>query len=277
MGIRRFKPTSPGRRHGSIVIYRDVLTGHAPEKSLMEALPSKAGRNNHGRITTRHQGGGVTRAYRKIDFLRNKDGVKAKVASMEYDPNRTSFIALLHYTDGEKRYILAPTGLQVGSFIESGENVEPVVGNAMPLSHVPLGMEIHNVELRAGAGGRMGRSAGTSIRLVARENELATLLMPSGEMRRVSVTCRCTIGTVGNPDHQHVKLGKAGRRRLMGVRPSVRGSAMNPIAHPMGGGEGRRSGGRHPVSPWGKYSKGGKTRARKNPSNKFIVRRRKKR
>jgi large subunit ribosomal protein L2 len=259
------------------VIYRDVLTGHAPEKSLMEALPSKAGRNNHGRITTRHQGGGVKRAYRKIDFLRNKDGVKAKVASMEYDPNRTSFIALLHYTDGEKRYILAPTGLQVGSFIESGENVEPVVGNAMPLSHVPLGMEIHNVELRAGAGGRMGRSAGTSIRLVARENELATLLMPSGEMRRVSVTCRCTIGTVGNPDHQHVKLGKAGRRRLMGVRPSVRGSAMNPIAHPMGGGEGRRSGGRHPVSPWGKYSKGGKTRARKNPSNKFIVRRRKKR
>ncbi|HMS15452.1 MAG TPA: 50S ribosomal protein L2 [Planctomycetota bacterium] len=277
MAIRRFKPTSPGRRHGSVVIYRDILTGHAPEKSLLEALPSKAGRNNHGHITTRHQGGGAKRAYRQIDFRREKDGIKAKVASIEYDPNRTSFIALLHYVDGEKRYILAPEGLRAGTFVESGEHVEPIVGNAMPLSHVPLGMEVHNVELRAGAGGRLGRSAGSAIRLVAREDDLATLLMPSGEMRRVPMTCRCTIGTVGNADHQHVKLGKAGRKRHLGVRPNVRGSAMNPIAHPMGGGEGRRSGGRHPVSPWGKFSKGGKTRSRKKASSKFIVRGRKKR
>lgn len=277
MAIRRFKPTSPGRRHGSVVVYRGLLTGRPPEKSLLEPLHSKAGRNNHGRITTRHQGGGAKRAYRRIDFLRNKDGVPAKVVSIEYDPNRSAHIALLHYADGEKRYIIAPSGLQPGAQIASGESVEPTVGNAMPLACVPLGMEIHNVELRPGSGAKLGRSAGNAIRLVAREAGMVTLLLPSGEMRRVPAACRCTIGTVGNSDHQHVKIGKAGRMRHMGVRPTTRGSAMNPIAHPMGGGEGRRSGGRHPVSPWGKFSKGGKTRSKKNASSKFIVRGRKKR
>ena len=277
MAIRRFKPTSPGRRHGSVVVYRDVLTTSKPEKSLLEPIRKSGGRNNHGHMTSRHRGGGHKRAYRRIDFRRNKDGVTAKVATIEYDPNRTSFIALLHYADGEKRYILAPHGLKVGMHVQSGDQVEPTTGNSMPMANIPLGMEIHNVELRPGQGGRMARSAGNSIRLVAKEGNMVTLLLPSGEMRRVQATCRATIGVVGNPDHQHVKMGKAGRKRHLGVRPRVRGSAMNPIAHPMGGGEGRRAGGRHPQSPWGKPSKGGKTRSRKAPSNKFIIRRRKKR
>ena len=227
-------------------------------------------------MTIRHRGGGAKRAYRLIDWKRNKDGVPAKVHAIEYDPNRTANIALLHYLDGEKRYIIAPAGLKVGSMLESGQQVEPLVGNAMPLGSVPLGMEVHCVELQPGRGGQLARSAGLAARLVAKEGRYATLVLPSGEMRKVLLTCRATVGSVGNADHQHVKIGKAGRNRHLGRRPRVRGSAMNPIAHPMGGGEGRRSGGRHPMSPWGKPSKGGRTRKHKKSSSAFIVRGRKK-
>ena len=277
MAIRRFKPTSAGRRLGSVLVYRDTVTRTEPEKSLLEPRRRTGGRNQHGHITSFHRGGGAKRRYRRIDWKRNKDGVPAKVFSVEYDPNRSANIALLHYADGEKRYILAPKGVKVGTELVSGIGVEPVTGNAMPLSAIPLGMEVHNVEIKPGKGGQMVRSAGMSARLLARENDYATLILPSGEMRKVQVTCRATIGAVGNADHQHVRLGKAGRNRHLGRRPHVRGSAMNPIAHPMGGGEGRRAGGRHPMSPWGKPAKGGKTRRRKALSNKFIVRRRKKR
>ena len=260
-----------------MLIFREEITRTTPEKSLLEPLKRSGGRNSHGHITSWHRGGGAKRHYRRIDFRRNKDGVPAKVFSIEYDPNRSSNIALLHYRDGEKRYILAPKGLKVGAEVLSGEAVEPTVGNAMPLASIPLGMEVHNVELRPGQGGRMVRSAGMSARVLAKEDRYATLVLRSGEMRKVLATCRATIGAVGNSDHQHVRLGKAGRSRHLGRRPTVRGSAMNPVAHPMGGGEGRRAGGRHPMSPWGRPAKGGKTRSRKAPTNKFIIRKRKKR
>lgn len=277
MGIKTFRPTSPGRRLGSVLIFREEITRTTPEKSLLEPLKGTGGRNAHGHLTSRHRGGGAKRTYRRIDFLREKDGVPAKVATIEYDPNRSANIALLQYRDGEKRYIIAPKGLKVGSEVLSGPGIEPVLGNALPLSDIPLGMEIHNLELRPGKGAALARSAGMTARLLAKEDRYGTVVLPSGEMRRVLLTCRATIGQVGNLDHQHVRIGKAGRSRHLGIRPYSRGSAQNPIAHPMGGGEGRRSGGRHPVSPWGKLAKGGKTRAPKNRSNKFIVRRRKKR
>ncbi len=276
MAIRKFKPTSPGRRLGSVLVFKEDITRTTPEKSLLEPIRGTGGRNSHGRITSRHRGAGVKRSYRIIDFKRTKDGVPAKVFSVEYDPNRSANIALLHYLDGEKRYIIAPQGLKVGTTVVSGSGSEPPLGNSLPLMEVPLGMEVHCVEYKPGKGAQMVRSAGMSARLLAKEEGMATLVLPSGEMRKVQLECRATVGTVGNSDHQHVRIGKAGRNRHFGIRPQTRGSAMNPIAHPMGGGEGRRAGGRHPVSPWGKPAKGGKTRKPKSLSNKFIVRRRKK-
>jgi len=273
MGIKYYKPTSPGRRGGS-VLDRAELTRQTPEKSLLAPLKKSGGRNNHGTVTSRHRGGGAKRRYRIVDFKRGKDGVPAKVAHIEYDPNRTAYIALLHYVDGEKRYIIWPKGLKQGAMISSGEGAEPKVGCAMELGHIPLGMEVHNVELRPGQGGKMVRSAGASARLAAREGDYALLSLPSGELRRVHVRCRATIGEVGNADHQNVKLGKAGRNRHKGRRPHVRGVAMYPAAHPHGGGEGRIKG-KHPVSPWGKPAKGQKTRNRRKTSSTFIVRRRK--
>jgi large subunit ribosomal protein L2 len=273
MGIKTYRPTSAARRHGSVLDFAE-LTRSVPEESLIEPLRKKGGRNNHGHITTRHIGGGHKRMYRRIDFLRDKDGVPGRVASIEYDPNRSARIALLHYADGEKRYILAPIGLGVGDTVLSGEDVEPRVGNAMPLARIPVGLEVHAIEQRPGSGGRIARSAGIAARLSAREGDSALLVMPSGELRKVHALCRATIGRVGNVDHQNVSLGKAGRKRHMGVRPSVRGTAQNPVAHPMGGGEGRTAGGRHPVSKWGVLSKGGKTRKKRNPTQRFILRRR---
>ncbi len=275
MPIKKYKPTSPGRRFGSVIDY-SCLTKKKPEKSLVRPHKKSGGRNAHGHTTSRFRGGGHKRKYRVIDFKRNKDGVPARVAALEYDPNRSSFIALLHYRDGEKRYILAPLGVEVGDVIESGEKVEPKPGNAMPIKSIPLGLQIHNVELRPGAGAQMGRSAGTTIQLSAREGGMANLILPSGEIRKVSTECRATIGQVGNIDHQHVSLGKAGRARWRGRRPHVRGVAQNPVSHPMGGGEGRSGGGRHPCSPTGKLSKGARTRSKQKPSNAFILRRRKK-
>jgi len=275
MGIRKYKPTSPGRRHGSVLDYSE-LTRSKPEKSLLRPLKKTGGRNNHGRITCRHRGGGNKRQYRIIDFKRNKDGVPAKVFSIEYDPNRTCFIALLHYADGEKRYILAPLGLEQGQTVMSGDGAEPLPGNTMCLSDIPIGLEIHNIELKEGRGGQMARSAGTRAQLTAREGKHAVILLPSGELRRIHVRCRATIGRIGNTDHQNVKLGKAGRKRHLGRRPTVRGTAMNPIDHPMGGGEGRTAGGRHPCSPTAVLAKGGRTRRRNHPTDKFIIRRRKK-
>jgi large subunit ribosomal protein L2 len=245
-----------------------------PEKSLCEPMKKTGGRNHSGKITAWQRGGGHKRLYRRIDFKRNKDDMPAKVLSIEYDPNRSCNIALLEYADGEKRYIVAPLGLEVGETVESGSRVEPKVGNCMPLKNIPMGLDVHNVELRPGQGGKLVRSAGTVCRLVAREGEWATLIMPSGEMRQVRVECRATLGQVGNLDHQNIRVGKAGRSRHMGRRPHVRGTAMNPVAHPLGGGEGRSHGGRHPVSPWGKSAKGGRTRSRRKASNKRILRRR---
>ncbi len=273
MGIKYYKPTSPGRRGGS-VLDRAELTRQTPEKSLLAPLKKTGGRNNHGSVTARHRGGGAKRRYRIIDFKRNKDGVPAKVAHIEYDPNRTAYIALLHYVDGEKRYIIWPKGLKQGATVMSGPDAEPKTGCAMKLSDMPLGLSVHNVELRPGQGGKMARSAGASARLAAREGDYALLALPSGELRRVHVSCTATIGEVGNSDHQNVCLGKAGRNRHKGKRPHVRGVAMYPAAHPHGGGEGRTMG-KHPVSPWGKPAKGQKTRNRRKPTNKFIVRRRK--
>lgn len=252
------------------------ITTSKPEKSLLRPLKKTGGRNSHGHTTSRFRGGGHKRKYRLIDFKRNKDGVPAKVATIEYDPNRSARIALLHYRDGEKRYILAPVGLKVNDVIESGDKVEPKVGNTMPLKSMPLGMTIHNVELTPGKGGQLGRSAGMGIQLAAREGKYANLLLPSGEIRKVRVECRGTIGQVGNLDHQNICYGKAGRMRWLGRRPHVRGTAQNPVCHPMGGGEGRSGGGRHPCSPTGKLAKGGRTRGKKKPSGKFILRRRKK-
>jgi len=276
MGIRKYKPTSPGRRHGSVLDYSEI-TCTTPEKSLLRPLKKTGGRNNHGRITCRHRGGGHKRRYRLIDFKRNKDGIPARVATIEYDPNRTCFIAKLVYADGEKRYILAPIGLEVGQTIASGPGSEPNPGNAMPLESIPVGVQVHNIELQPGRGGQVCRSAGTAAQLQAREGTYAVLLLPSGELRRIHVTCRATIGRVGNTDYQNVKLGKAGRRRHLGRRPHVRGTAMNPVDHPMGGGEGRTAGGRHPCSPTAVLAKGGRTRRRNHPTDRFIIRRRKKR
>ncbi|MEM7198753.1 MAG: 50S ribosomal protein L2 [Planctomycetota bacterium] len=274
MPIKRYKPTSAGRRNSSVLDFSH-LTKKRPEKSLVEPLRKKAGRNCHGHITARFRGGGARRLYRLIDFKRAKDNVPAKVAALEYDPNRNADIALLHYADGEKRYILAPHGLAVGATVMAGAKVEPDVGNCMPLATIPLGLQVHNIELQPGRGGQLARSAGSSCQLSAREGDYAVLILPSGEMRKVHVRCRATIGQVGNLDWHRVRWGKAGRNRHRGRRPHNRGTAMNPVAHPMGGGEGRKGGGRHPCSPWGKITKGGKTRRRKAASTKFILRRRK--
>lgn len=274
MGIRKYKPTTAGRRNASVSDFAELTPGAKPEKSLLRPLHKKGGRNNQGKITARHRGGGHKRRYRIIDFRRDKDGVIAKVDSIQYDPNRSARIALLHYRDGEKRYILAPDGLTAGDRVESGADSPPDLGNALPLRNIPLGTEVHNVELLPGRGGAMCRSAGSSARLLAREGDWAQLSLPSGEIRRVPSKCRATIGKVGNPEHMAVRLGKAGRKRWLGRRPHVRGTAMNPIDHPHGGGEGRTKGGRHPVSPTGVPAKGGPTRQKRKPSNAAIVRRR---
>ena len=276
MGLKQYKPTSPGRRFQTVSDFAEI-TCTTPEKSLLEPLPQKGGRNNNGRITTRHQGGGHKRRYRVIDFKRNKDGVPAKVATIEYDPNRSARIALLHYADGEKRYILAPKGLTVGDKITNGTGSDIRPGNALALSEIPVGTVVHAVELQPGRGAALARSAGTSIQLMGKEGDYAILRMPSSEMRRVLVTCRATIGEVGNSDHGNIKIGKAGRARWMGKRPTVRGTAMNPVDHPHGGGEGKnKSAGRHPVTPWGVPTKGHRTRSKKNASSRLIIRRRKK-
>lgn len=272
MPIRKSKPTSPGRRFQSYSDYSEV-TRARPEKSLLEPRPERAGRNNQGRITSRHHGSGNKTRYRVIDFRRNKDGVPATVAHVEYDPNRNARIALLHYADGEKRYILLPNRVRVGDRIQSGPGAEVRPGNALPLRNVPVGTIVHNVELKPGAGGKMARSAGSSVQLVAKEGDKATLRLPSGEMRMVRLDCRATVGEVGNAEAELVSVGKAGRNRWKGKRPKVRGVAMNPVDHPLGGGEGKSSGGRHPTSPWGK--KEGRTR-RKKQSDALIVRRRRK-
>src|ERR671937_914884 len=271
MPTRKFKPTTPGRRGASVSGFEEI-TRRRPEKSLLERGRNRAGRNSAGKITARHQGGGNKRRYRTIDFRRNKDGVPAKVASIEYDPNRSARIALLHYVDGEKRYILAPQGLRVGDRIMSGEGADIRPGNALPLRNIPVGTVIHAVELKPGAGAKMARSAGASIQLVAKEGRYATLRLPSGEMRMVEVTCKAAVGEVGNAEHELVSLGKAGRARWRRKRPQVRGVAMNPVDHHLGGGEGKFSGGRHPTTPWGK--KEGRTRKKGKSSDKFVLRRR---
>jgi large subunit ribosomal protein L2 len=271
MPIRKYKPTSSGRRFMTVSTFEEI-TKTEPEKALVAPLTKKGGRNNKGRITTRHQGGGHKRRYRVIDFKRGKDGVPAKVAAIEYDPNRSARIALLHYADGEKRYILAPARLKVGDRVESGPEADIKPGNSLPLANIPTGTMIHNVELKPGRGGQLARSAGSSIQLVAKEGTYATLRLPSGEMRRVLVACRATIGQVGNVDHENVSGGKAGRSRWRGKRPTVRGSAMNPVDHPHGGGEGKSKGGRHPVTPWGVPTLGKRTRRKHKESDKLIVR-----
>ncbi len=271
MPIRRYKPTSPGRRFMSVSTFEEI-TKTKPEKSLTTPVTKKGGRNNNGRITTRHQGGGHKRLYRVIDFKRQKDGVPAKVAAIEYDPNRSARIALLHYADGAKSYILAPAQLRVGAVVESGPAADIKIGNALPLEHIPTGTLVHNVELQPGQGAKMARSAGSGIQLVAKDQGFAVLRLPSGEMRRVPLTCRATVGQVGNVDHQNITGGKAGRSRWRGKRPSVRGSAMNPVDHPHGGGEGKTKGGRHPVTPWGVPTLGKRTRRKHKESDKLIVR-----
>jgi large subunit ribosomal protein L2 len=272
MAIRKYKPTTPGRRGASGSDFSEV-TRDEPEKSLVRPLHGHGGRNVHGKITSRHQGGGHKRAYRLVDFRRNdKDGVPAKVAHIEYDPNRTARIALLHYADGEKRYIIAPVGLQQGDRVENGPAADIKTGNCLPLRNIPTGTMVHAIEMRPGGGAKIARSAGSGVQLLAREGNRATLRMPSGEIRMVDAACRATIGEVGNAEQGNIKLGKAGRKRWQGKRPSVRGVAMNPVDHPLGGGEGKSSGGRHPVSPWGKPE--GRTRAAHKPSDKMITRRR---
>ncbi len=275
MGIKTFRPITPGLRHRT-VLKNEEITSSKPEKSLLSPLKKSGGRNNHGHITSRFRGGGHKRAYRIIDFKRKKDGIPAKVASIEYDPNRSANIALLNYVDGEKRYILAPLGLKIGDHLSSGDGAEIRIGNALKLSNIPLGTLVHNIELVAEKGGQLARGAGTYAQLVAKEGVYAQLKLPSGEVRIVRQECRATIGQVGNTDHENISIGKAGRSRWMGRRPHVRGVAMNPVDHPMGGGEGRSSGGRHPCSPWGKPAKGGNTR-RKKKSDIYIVNKRKKR
>ena len=276
MGLKQYKPTSPGRRFQTVSDFSEI-TSTTPEKSLLQPLPQKGGRNNNGRITTRHQGGGHKRRYRVIDFTRTKDVVPAKVATIEYDPNRSARIALLHYADGEKRYILAPKGLTVGDIVTSGPGSDIRPGNTLALADIPVGTVVHAVELQPGRGAALARSAGTSIQLMGKEGAYAILRMPSSEMRRVLVTCRATIGEVGNSEHGNIKIGKAGRARWAGKRPTVRGTAMNPVDHPHGGGEGKnKSAGRHPVTPWGKPTRGYRTRGKHNTSDRLIIRRRKK-
>jgi large subunit ribosomal protein L2 len=275
MGIKKYKPTSDGVRFRSNSDFAEV-TADSPEKSLVVPLHKKGGRNNHGRITVRHKGGGEKRKYRLIDFKRNKDEVAARVKTIEYDPNRSARIALVAYEDGEKRYILAPIGMNVGDVIHSGTAADIKPGNAKMLKDLPVGTVIHNVELRPGKGGQLARSAGTYAQLLSKEGAYCHLRLPSGEIRLVKAECKASIGQVSNQEHENVSLGKAGRSRWKGIRPTVRGVAMNPIDHPHGGGEGRTSGGRHPVTPWGKPTKGYKTRSKKKPSNKYIVSARKK-
>jgi len=273
MGIRIYRPTSAGRRNSSVNDYAEV-TRTRPEKTLCKRIRKSGGRNHSGKATVRFRGGGARRIYRVIDFKRNKDGIVAKVASVEYDPNRTCFIAMLEYEDGEKRYILAPVGIAVGDMVESGAECEPKTGNCMPLTAIPAGLEVHNVEMTVGQGGKLVRGAGSAARIVAKEGEWVTIVLPSGEMRMVRKECRATIGRLSNPDHQNIRVGKAGRMRHRGKRPHVRGKAQNPVDHPMGGGEGRSNGGRHPCSPTGVLAKGGKTRNPRKTSNARIIRRR---
>lgn len=273
MGIKKYKPTSPGIRFVTVSTFEEITTDE-PEKSLLEPLKKRAGRNNQGRITVRHRGGGHKRMYRIIDFKRNKDGIPAKVATIEYDPNRSARIALLHYADGEKRYILAPLGLKVGDIVESGPQADIKPGNALPLRNIPVGTLVHNIELKPGKGGQLVRSAGAAAQIIAKEGDYATLRLPSGEMRMVHLECRATVGQVGNLDHENITIGKAGRARWLGIRPTVRGVVMNPVDHPHGGGEGRSPIGRHPVTPWGKPALGVKTR-RKKASDRLIIKRRK--
>ncbi len=276
MAVKRFKPTSPGRRFATVSTFEEV-TKKKPEKSLLAPLSKKAGRNSYGRITVRHQGGGHKRNYRVIDFKRDKDNVLAKVAGIEYDPNRTANIALLHYVDGEKRYILAPMGLRTGQKVQSGFKVEVRPGNAMPLRSIPVGTFVHNIEMKQGAGGQLARSAGTAAQLAAKEGKMAHIRLPSGEVRLVPLDCRATVGQIGNVEHENLTIGKAGRGRWMGRRPTVRGSVMNPCDHPHGGGEGRAPIGLPgPVTPWGKPTLGYKTRRKRKESDKYILRRRKK-
>jgi large subunit ribosomal protein L2 len=270
MALRQRKPTSPGRRFQTVSDFADI-TKTLPEKSLLDSKPKTGGRNNYGRKTSRHRGGGHKQQYRIIDFRRNKDAIPARVAAIEYDPNRTCRIALLHYLDGEKRYILAPNGLKVDDMVESGPKADIRTGNSLPMRFIPTGSTVHNVELRPGGGGKMARSAGMGVQIVAKEGAYATLRLPSTEMRRVPIDCRATLGTVGNSEHELTSIGKAGRNRWKGIRPQTRGVAMNPVDHPLGGGEGKTSGGRHPVSPWGQPE--GRTRLPK-PSDKLIIRRR---
>lgn len=274
MGIKTYKPTTPSRRYMT-VSDGEAITKATPERSLLETHKSNAGRNNVGRVTVRHQGGGHKRKYRVIDFRRDKAGIPAKVAGVEYDPNRSANIALLHYADGEKRYILAPMGLTVGQTLLSGPGVEPLLGNALPLGSIPLGTFVHNIELQPGRGGQIVRTAGGSAQVMAREGEFSHVRLPSGEIRMISVRCMATVGRVGNVEWGSLSWGKAGAARWRGIRPTVRGVAMNPVDHPMGGGEGRTSGGGQPVSPWGKLAKGGKTRSRRKASSRHIVSRRK--
>ncbi|QSO50550.1 50S ribosomal protein L2 [Alicyclobacillus curvatus] len=276
MGIKKYRPTSPGRRFMSVSTFEEITTAE-PEKSLLAPLKSRAGRNHQGKITVRHQGGGHKRQYRLIDFKRNKDGIPAKVATIEYDPNRSARIALLHYVDGEKRYIVAPHGLKVGQMVVSGPDSDIRVGNALPLANIPVGTVIHNIEMKPGKGAQLARAAGASAQLMAKEGEYANIRLGSGEMRLVRLECRATIGQVGNLDHENVNIGKAGRSRWLGKRPTVRGVVMNPVDHPHGGGEGKAPVGRKsPMSPWGKPTLGKKTRKKNHPSDKYIVRRRKK-
>ncbi len=275
MGIKKYKPTSPGRRGMTVSTFEEI-TASTPERSLLEPLTKSGGRNNQGRLTLRHRGGGHKRMYRVIDFKRNKDLVPAKVATIEYDPNRTANIALLNYADGEKRYILAPNGLHVGDVIVSGPESDIKVGNALPLANIPVGTIVHNIEMRPGCGGQIARSAGASVQLMAKTEKYATLRLPSSEMRQVPIGCKATIGQVGNIDQANIVLGKAGRNRWLGVRPANRGVVMNPCDHPHGGGEGRSPVGRNPVTPWGKPALGAKTRNNKKHSTKLIIRRRSK-
>ncbi len=273
MGIKKYSPTTPARRWGAVLDYSEI-TKTKPEKSLTEPIRKRGGRNNLGRVTASHRGGGNKRMYRIIDFKRRKDGVAGQVAAIEYDPNRSCFIALVDYADNEKRYILAPQGLKVGAKIESGPTVEPAVGNAMAMRNIPVGLEVHNIELNPGQGGRLVRAAGGTARLMAREGDWAVIQLPSGEMRRVRADCRATIGQLGNLDHSNISLGKAGRSRHRGRKPHVRAMVMNPVDHPMGGGEGRSKSNKHPQSRTGVLAKGGKTRNPRKPSNKWIIRRR---
>jgi len=273
MALKSFRPTSPSRRNMTVSTFEEI-TRTEPERSLMKPLTKKAGRNNDGRISVRHKGGGHKRMFRVIDFKRNKDGIPARVASIEYDPNRSANIALLYYQDGLKTYILAPNGLQVDQMVVSGADADIKVGNTLPLQNIPVGTLLHNIEMKPGKGAQMVRSAGGSAQLMAKEGSYATLRLPSGEMRMIRIECRATIGQVGNLDHENINVGKAGRSRWMGIRPTVRGSVMNPCDHPHGGGEGRNSIGRNPCTPWGKPALGAKTRKKKNSSNRFIVKRR---